>query len=816
MFTPAGADATGHLQPWLCLVVVRKATSSVSVVANRPLPVLQCQRDELPDLAEAWAWAHAQIVEGATPVMDPALEPSAQSSALDEMLKRNPERSLSRLVCPRRLDPDVGYYACVVPTFAVGCKAGLGEEATVDEEAALKPAWGSTDDPPVTRLPVYFHWEFSTGSEGDFEALARRLVPRALPPAVGLRPMDISDPGWGMPTTAAQSAGAVLGLEGALRTTDTEPTPWDAAARQTYQSALRKILNAPSEQSGTGSEPLVVGPPLYGQWHAKQRQVPGDEELPHWFRELNLDPRHRVAAGLGTAAVRFEQEPLMASAWEQLARHEQDQEHLKRAQLSEAVGEVLGEKHFEPLPDDRFFQLAAPLRQRARAGWNAAAIATPVPPAPMLSVAYRRLSRPAGPIARRGATAAIDASRGSDEARATAPDTVRATRARAMRAALLRGIDPAESMRAAAPADTATTAGTELARFAPAFPQPMYEALRDYFPDSLLPGLEQVPFNTITLLETNPRFIEAYMVGVNHEMSRELVWRGFPADQRGTYFRQFWDIRGRVPRPATAAEQAALADIPDLTSWPDAAHLGENSASAGRSSRSRPDENRACAGQSSHSRPDENRASAGRASPSSPDENRASAGRASRSRAGGSDSQGQLVLLLRGDLLRRYPRAIVYAAEAVWSSDRTRRELGTTERYPLFRATRQPDVTMLGFALTDTEARGADTAEQGQAGWFFVLQEQPTEPRFGLDVAVTFGGAPERWSDLSWGHLAADRSALGKLAHVPLDGPLAGKIVGGVPWARNSAHMAFITRQRPFRVAVHARTWLTISKSGEA
>ena len=118
-----------------------------------------------------------------------------------------------------------------------------------------------------------------------------------------------------------------------------------------------------------------------------------------------------------------------------------------------------------------------------------------------------------------------------------------------LRARLLEELNPKASVRAALKEDLPKAESTDLIQFAPEFPQAMYEPLRDYFEDALLPGLEQVLPNTITLLETNPRFIEAYMAGLNHEMSRELVWRGFPTDQRGTCFRQFWDIRGRVPRP---------------------------------------------------------------------------------------------------------------------------------------------------------------------------------------------------------------------------------------------------------------------------
>ena len=67
----------------------------------------------------------------------------------------------------------------------------------------------------------------------------------------------------------------------------------------------------------------------------------------------------------------------------------------------------------------------------------------------------------------------------------------------------------------------------------------MVEPLRDLTQDWLLPGLNQVPANSLSLVVPNRRFIEAYMVGLNHEMARELLWSGFPTDQRGTYFDRF-------------------------------------------------------------------------------------------------------------------------------------------------------------------------------------------------------------------------------------------------------------------------------------
>ena len=92
------------------------------------------------------------------------------------------------------------------------------------------------------------------------------------------------------------------------------------------------------------------------------------------------------------------------------------------------------------------------------------------------------------------------------------------------------------------------------------------------------------------------------------------------------------------------------------------------------------------------------------------------------------------MLLIRGELLRRYPNTVIYAVRAAETDDG--RDLSTNpndERHPVFRGTLQPDVTFVGFDLT------ADDVVTG-SGWFFVLQQQPTEPRFGLDEAPYLEG----------------------------------------------------------------------------
>ena len=113
------------------------------------------------------------------------------------------------------------------------------------------------------------------------------------------------------------------------------------------------------------------------------------------------------------------------------------------------------------------------------------------------------------------------------------------------------------------------------------------------------------------------------MVGLNHEMARELLWREYPTDQRGTCFRQFWDVRGlKMLDNRTSSQEPE--DIPPINTW--GMRLGLH----------------------------------------------------------GKDT-GKLVLVLRGELLRRYPNTIIYAVEAVRSSGTNKRTLGTDEIYPVFR-----------------------------------------------------------------------------------------------------------------------------------
>src|SRR5262249_46364956 len=141
LFTPIAADNAGHLQPWICLVAVPTSRALITTAPTLPLPVLECLKTELPNLAEAWGWAHAQIVEGSTRVVDRGIKGGGQEGGLGEPVAANPEGAIARFVKSHRLDANTSYVACVVPTFEVGRKAGLGEGISADDDRALRPAW---------------------------------------------------------------------------------------------------------------------------------------------------------------------------------------------------------------------------------------------------------------------------------------------------------------------------------------------------------------------------------------------------------------------------------------------------------------------------------------------------------------------------------------------------------------------------------------------------------------------------------------------------------------------------------------------------
>lgn len=279
----------------------------------------------------------------------------------------------------------------------------------------------------------------------------------------------------------------------------------------------------------------------------------------------------------------------------------------------------------------------------------------------------------------------------------------------------------------------------------PRFDLPMYKPLAAISADLFLPNINLIEYNSITLLESNQEFIEAYMVGLNHEFARELLWREYPTDQRGSYFRQFWDVSTmlKTDNAAHAGKseeeiREMYRDIPKLHRWSRNSQLGEHD------HRQKP----------------------------------------------GTPETEEVVLVVRGELLKKYPNAVVYAHKAVWQRkdtapfgfDKTQPRMlyqegeGDKEepsfdviRTPLYKAEVEPDITFFGFKLDAAEAKGNSdlaTPTLENAGWFFVFKERPGEPRFGFDIPKADVDAQPNhtWNDVSWSEVLPGNGVIDVLA----------------------------------------------------
>ncbi|MGH8196273.1 MAG: hypothetical protein ACREQ8_18035 [Woeseiaceae bacterium] len=348
---------------------------------------------------------------------------------------------------------------------------------------------------------------------------------------------------------------------------------------------------------------------------------------------------------------------------------------------------------------------------------------------------------------------------------------------------------------------------------------PMYKPLTRKSSELFLPNIHHIAQNSISLLETNQPFIESYMVGLNHEFARELLWREYPTDQRGSYFRQFWEARGYHDDGNLSADalKEKLYDIPRLHLWSRFNDLGDHD-----------------------------------------------------NREEGSDNEEEVVLVIRGELLKRYPNAVIYAQRAVWrdaagdaildtsgsqvidvTKERDLRPLTEAEQQkppreflktPLYEAQVAPDIYFFGFDLTVCEAVGGTGREQDPVdeicaaegitwddpGWFFVIKERPGEPRFGLDIGDGGTDAQNRvevWNDLAWaditpavtggGFLQINNQTTTITADQPTEADDLEKLEQkgedeNILWHANmsSAELAYILYQVPVLVGVHATEML--------
>lgn len=887
-YTPAAPFGTElrnqKLRPWITLVVLKEDEFERMPFngVNPSFKILKEAVEIFPDQQQLFAWGHVHVNEALTGSVSEGV------NQLDNILKTDPNKAVSRLLCPRRLDDNTSYYAFVIPTFELGRLAGLGLGIPTSAPIpnALTPAWANADDDK--EFPIYYEWFFKTGSVGNFEYLVELLQPTPLTiENVGKRSLDIQNPG--LLNLKGKAVNKEIPLYGAVKPiesptpVDVWPIPYPPASpppptprEHQFIDKFIEILNSPYD--GTLSLPNPdadpeIAPPIYGRWHAKKDHL--DNLSDDWLHKTNLDPSYRVFAGVGSQVVKKRQEEFMNLAWKQVAKIEEANKIIRQLQLAKEASASIFKRTFAAAPADELISFTNTVHPRIvvstektlfkktqesvipqgcftgafrkitrpngfvakNTGTTSQLISTAkvinsinsgttsvakTYPAPAGMSAYTILpsssitstytlglpSRPTFYLTKPGSTYYSPGSGGIASAAAasyvgvvpnvhnrlsapsTAPPTGDALVLSGIKTNITENIDPGNTMLNIAKklvvqhdvnGQIVTLDNLDLILEAPKIEIAMYKDLYDISPDLLMPKLNDLPANSISILEPNQKVIEAYMMGLNHEMASELLWREFPTDQRGTVFMRFWESYLTTHEDTSGTNYDKTRSIKPIHQWKNTAgtalsKLGEN-------------------------------------------------------RPSGYPTD-LLLLTVRGELLKKYPNALIYANKAKWGQNTSQVDDVTQPRamkaynvtngdtkLPLFTA-RVSDVVFIGFALTAVEAVGTDveatSPDMTKPGWFFVFEEIGGEIHFGLDEfdeenpILSITNPLANWDILNWGHMGGSVEDI-KFINTSRDINIVSTAnLSFIDWGSNAADMAYALYRSPSLLAVHAKDLLEI------
>lgn len=596
-FSPA-PEIGGAVRPFLGLICVPAGAVAYDPAAL-PLPRaaidLPVDGPGLPDPRAFALLSHVEDPDGGTDAPGP--------------------RSFARLLCAQRLAPNTDHRALVVPLYAAGVAAGLDDPAL--------PATGDAWAPGARSalLPVYDSWTFRTGPGRGPEELLRAL--RAAPP----RGTDRRLPVLPSPAAPALDGGTVVQraiFSAAPRPAERIPDLAQAldgpAARRAGRLGLPDYGRG---HAGEGARPrwlddLNLDPSLrvmagHGAALVRRRQ----EEIVGFVLDHAGEieaanavlARARAAmAATGRIHARLDRRddgsarplaallPLVGPAAARMA--------IDGAPLAAAAGGMTEGPLLDPDLRRRMAAGGALDRDRQGRGDMRAALAAVAqdaarpPRAPAaealtrdldtvlgrsrgamrlpegmtLGTALDRLASGGGVDARPGDG---DAETGRAFAGARDADLRRPVRGPVapgadpgLRDKVLRALDPAVTI---PPRIRARISGVDLPDPLPPrielpepiWPRPILGELFDLDPDILSPSLAALPADGVMALQVDAAAVDAVMVGANHELMRELAWRGIPVPHAVSPVRRMFPAPDAgTPRPTDSHPIAAWGDRP--------------------------------------------------------------------------------------------------------------------------------------------------------------------------------------------------------------------------------------------------------------
>ena len=216
----------------------------------------------------------------------------------------------------------------------------------------------------------------------------------------------------------------------------------------------------------------------------------------------------------------------------------------------------------------------------------------------------------------------------------------------------------------------------------PVYPEPAYYYLKQISDRFILPASGSMPDNSMALFVNNPAFVEAFLCGMNTEMGRELLWREYPTDSRGSYFRKFWDTEVKK-NIREEIRNDTFFDILPIHKWEHqeapTQYVPHNSRKLGQN------------------------------------------------HTAGKDNL--LIFAIKGELLKKYPETIIYLSKAFLDGDKIQINPDAVKILPDLSAWLSEDTYIVGFPADLNELTGNPATRN--PGYFLTFMNRPGETRFG-------------------------------------------------------------------------------------
>ena len=584
-YTPV-ATTDADFRPWMTLIAVKEDEVSFHVNSNgTKLATLQIGSEErygeiFPNAKLLFNVAHVQI--------DSAVEVTREN--VNDLLDENPDCGISRILCTSILEENSSYVALLIPTYELGRLAGL--DLPVDDVRLGKCAWenllaNQNQRPDGLTFPVYFKWKFRTSIvKADFKTLASRLFftgEKEYDQMKAYLDVDISQSGLEdvyFDEEKVMDVPAALMLDKKnlkLRKED-----------DSYTTALKDLLelNPVLKENETGEinmeeDPWIV-PPVYGARHLLTTQAQFANNQIDVVKEVNLQLKNRVAAGMGSAIVKKNQEQFVNRAWKKVEKINQlnqaIREYYQMKQVSEKATAKYSAKAQKSIRTEknknkallmdvanRSLQTAGIYRHQVSADNLLDASKEMIPinqqvqsvksgitvkvlralfstevwekiigeESPNWESAKNALEKSKSDL-KRELKMDLEADESCEEENPEAinPDVIGENRVDE----ILAKYGYTEDNQLSANLDSKYPVMAY-----PDFLEPTFYYLREYSDSYVIPSAASLLKDSITYFRTNLQFEEAFLMGMNTEMGQELLWREYPTDQRGSYFRKFWD-----------------------------------------------------------------------------------------------------------------------------------------------------------------------------------------------------------------------------------------------------------------------------------